>query len=396
MKSSFDRKHYFYADMPAGYQITQYFNPIASNGRIDYVVSEYLPYLKTQAKLSQKCSKKSTKLIQIQLEQDSGKSLHDTVNKRSLIDLNRAGVPLMEFVFEPNLSNADEAVSLISELIMILKAINVCTCKMEEGTLRVDANVSVRRDFGAKMGQRTEVKNLNSLTAISRAIDYEIRRQVDLIKHGHEVVKETRLFDAQAKVTQVMRDKEDTADYRFFPEPNLPPLVISEQLRDQIQKSLPSLPQDERIALEAKFPALNLMQINFLVQRTDVKNLFVDCIAIAQDIDYVTLFNVLAIEVCELLDELKLKSIAQTQLSPQLVIDCVNSYVTKRISIDHVIEAIKIAFNDQMANLDRLVGENNWVRINDEQEITKFVEFAIKQAPTISKQYAKKGSLAIT
>lgn len=268
--SMFDRKHYFYADLPAGYQITQQRAPLASNGKLTFYVAVHgvKPYAK------------DVRLHQLQLEQDSGKSLHDVyedryltksfilckssihsrpLNCRSLIDLNRAGVPLMELVFEPDLSNGEEAAALIKELILIFRATGVCSCRMEEGALRVDANISINKP-GEPLGIRTEVKNIGSVRGVANAVDYEIKRQIDLVEGGGIVRNETRSWDALSKRTVVMRDKEVLQDYRFMPEPNLPPLRLSmtdDQTSElisveRIRKHLPELPDQLRANLVAR------------------------------------------------------------------------------------------------------------------------------------------------
>jgi len=248
--SEFDRKHYFYADMPAGYQITQQRLPLASDGSLDFVV--YNPAVnKTPYQMK-------SAIKQLQLEQDSGKSLHDEVINGSLIDLNRAGVGLMEIVFEPDLSNGDEAVALVGELINILSVLQTCDCKMEEGSLRVDANVSVN-ETGGPLGTRTEIKNLNSLRSVARSIDYEIRRHIQILEANGRVVNETRGYDPQLKRTVSMRDKETKQDYRFMPEPNLPPLRLLQLGLEpsRLRSKIPTLPKEERRLIMDKYK-LNL------------------------------------------------------------------------------------------------------------------------------------------
>ncbi|KAG4071605.1 hypothetical protein HA402_011759 [Bradysia odoriphaga] len=243
--SMFDRKHYFYADLPAGYQITQQRAPLAKNGTLKFYV--------TVPGVSMKPYQKVSRLHQLQLEQDSGKSLHDAYENRTLIDLNRAGVGLIEFVFEPDLNNGEEAAALIKELVLILRATGVCSCHMNEGALRVDANISINR-HGDPLGVRTEVKNIGSVRGVAHAVDYEIQRQIDLVESGGRVHNETRSWDALSKKTVVMRDKEVLQDYRFMPEPNLPPLrlnIIDDQPSElisveRIRKSLPELPAQTR------------------------------------------------------------------------------------------------------------------------------------------------------
>nr|XP_057927793.1 glutamyl-tRNA(Gln) amidotransferase subunit B, mitochondrial [Doryrhamphus excisus]XP_057927801.1 glutamyl-tRNA(Gln) amidotransferase subunit B, mitochondrial [Doryrhamphus excisus]XP_057927807.1 glutamyl-tRNA(Gln) amidotransferase subunit B, mitochondrial [Doryrhamphus excisus] len=218
-KSLFDRKHYFYADLPAGYQITQQRRPIAVGGVLTYSLMG--------GKKRNQVVRKHVRVKQIQLEQDSGKSLHDDVHGQTLIDLNRAGVALMELVMEPDMKCGEEAAAAVRELQLILQALGTCQANMSEGQLRVDANVSVHRP-GQPLGVRTEVKNINSLRFLAKAIDYEIQRQVDVLQRGGCVQNQTRAYDSKSGTTVPLRDKEGLQDYRFMPEPNLPPLTVYE------------------------------------------------------------------------------------------------------------------------------------------------------------------------
>uniref|UniRef100_A0A3Q3VZ68 Glutamyl-tRNA amidotransferase subunit B n=1 Tax=Mola mola TaxID=94237 RepID=A0A3Q3VZ68_MOLML len=203
-KSLFDRKHYFYADLPAGYQITQQRQPTAVNGRLTYSFLEG----KKRSQVT-----KTVSIKQIQLEQDSGKSLHDDVRGQTLIDLNRAGVGLMELVMEPDMSCGEEAAAAVRELQLILQTLDTCQGNMSEGQLRVDANVSVHKP-GEPLGIRTEVKNINSIRYLAKAIDYEIQRQIDILQSGGRVQNETRAYDSKSGETVPMRDKEGLQDYR--------------------------------------------------------------------------------------------------------------------------------------------------------------------------------------
>ncbi|CAL8330375.1 unnamed protein product [Merluccius merluccius] len=249
-KSLFDRKHYFYADLPAGYQITQQRRAVAVDGRLVYSLLGGRKRSQVQTK--------TVRIKQIQLEQDSGKSLHDDQRCQTLIDLNRAGVGLMELVMEPDMSCGEEAAAAVRELQLILQALGTCQGNMSEGQLRVDANVSVHRP-GEALGVRTEVKNINSARFLSRAIDYEIQRQIEALERGEAVQNETRMYDSKSGHTIPMRDKEGLQDYRFMPEPNLPPLVVYEDRRsvpegagpgavvlEALRESLPELPSARR------------------------------------------------------------------------------------------------------------------------------------------------------
>lgn len=258
-KSLFDRKHYFYADLPAGYQITQQRLPIAASGHLTYSVCRG----KKQSQVA-----KTVRVKQIQLEQDSGKSLHDDLRAQTLIDLNRAGVGLLEVVLEPDLCCGEEAALAVRELQLILQALGTSQANMAEGQLRVDANISVHHP-GEALGVRTEVKNLNSLRFLARAIDCEIQRQITELENGGEILNETRSFDYKLGCTVPMRDKEGKQDYRFMPEPNLPPLVLHDSASlppgadpeqvvnvDQLRDRLPELPSATRERLVRQYGML--------------------------------------------------------------------------------------------------------------------------------------------
>ncbi|XP_031444756.1 glutamyl-tRNA(Gln) amidotransferase subunit B, mitochondrial isoform X1 [Phasianus colchicus] len=252
-KSLFDRKHYFYADLPAGYQITQQRVPIAVNGSLSYSLCK-------DNKMSQMVTK-TVRIKQIQLEQDSGKSLHDDARSQTLIDLNRAGVGLMEVVMEPDMCCGEEAAAAVRELQLILQTLGSSQAIMAEGQLRVDANISVHHP-GEPYGVRTEVKNINSIRFLAKAVDYEIQRQIKELESGGTVLNETRAFDSKLGCTVPMRDKEGKQDYRFMPEPNLPPLILYDAKSlpanvnhqqvvniDWIHERLPDLPSVKRAKL---------------------------------------------------------------------------------------------------------------------------------------------------
>ncbi|KAJ8271845.1 hypothetical protein COCON_G00107040 [Conger conger] len=244
-KSLFDRKHYFYADLPAGYQITQQRVPIAEGGTLQY--SHLIGHKQGQVVT------KSVRIKQIQLEQDSGKSLHDENRSQTFIDLNRAGVGLMELVMEPDMQCGEEAAAAVRELQLILQTLGTCQGNMAEGQLRVDANVSVHRP-GEPLGVRTEVKNINSARFLARAIDYEIERQMEVVGSGGTVLNETRAFDFKSGQTIPMRDKEGLQDYRFMPEPNLPPWwCTTVVLIDAVRERIPELPRATRARLVHAF-----------------------------------------------------------------------------------------------------------------------------------------------
>ena len=224
--SVFDRKNYFYPDLPQGYQISQYSDPIVVGGTVE------IPG-------------RTVRITRLHLEQDAGKSLHDRDPDRTLIDLNRSGVALMEIVSEPDLRSPEEAAEFLTRLRALLRWLGTCDGNMQEGSLRCDANVSVRKP-GAPLGTRTETKNLNSIRFLREAIEYEGRRQVRVIESGGKVVQETRLFDPDRGETRAMRTKEDAHDYRYFPDPDLLPLELDEAFIEDIRTSMPELPEAQR------------------------------------------------------------------------------------------------------------------------------------------------------
>ncbi len=232
--SVFDRKNYFYPDLPSGYQISQYKNPIVGEGEvfIDLKDGETV----------------RVGIERLHMEQDAGKSLHDQHPDHSYVDLNRAGVALMEIVTRPDMRSSEEAAAFLKKLRAIVRYLGTCDGNMDEGSMRADVNVSVRKP-GGPLGTRCEIKNVNSMRFIAQAVEYEARRQVDLIEDGGTVRQETRLFDARAGETRPMRSKEEAHDYRYFPDPDLMPLVLDEAWVREIEKSLPELPDEKKARL---------------------------------------------------------------------------------------------------------------------------------------------------
>ncbi|WP_270934800.1 Asp-tRNA(Asn)/Glu-tRNA(Gln) amidotransferase subunit GatB [Falsiroseomonas oryzae] len=237
--SRFDRKNYFYADLPQGYQISQYAHPIVGEGAVEIELTDG--------------TKKTVGITRLHLEQDAGKSLHDQHPTKSFIDLNRSGVALMEIVSEPDMRSPEEAGAYLTKLRQILRYLGTCDGNMDEGSMRADVNVSVRK-AGESYRTRCEVKNVNSVKFVMQAVEAEARRQIEVWESGGTVEQETRLFDTQRGVTRSMRSKEDAHDYRYFPEPDLPPLVLEKSWVEQLKASLPELPDARR----ARYVAMGL------------------------------------------------------------------------------------------------------------------------------------------
>ena len=257
--SRFDRKNYFYADLPQGYQISQLYHPIVGEGAIEVTLNEKDPDSPT----------KKIGIERIHVEQDAGKLMHDQHPTMSFVDLNRSGVALMEIVSRPDISSPQEAGAYLKKLRSILRYVGSCDGNMEQGSMRADVNVSVRRP-GGELGTRTETKNVNSIRFMMQAIEYEAQRQVDLIESGGAVVQETRLFDPNKMETRSMRSKEDAHDYRYFPDPDLLPVELDDAFLEECRASLPELPDAKR----ARYEALGLTAYNAAVLTAEAETAF--------------------------------------------------------------------------------------------------------------------------
>ena len=252
--SVFDRKNYFYADLPQGYQISQFKHPIVGEGEVQIELADGSSHI--------------IGIERLHLEQDAGKSLHDQHPSKSYIDLNRSGVALMEIVSKPEMHSAEQAAAYIKKLRSILRYLGTCDGNMEEGSLRADVNVSVRKP-GERLGTRTETKNLNSIRFIMQTIDYEVQRQIELIEDGGAVTQETRLFDTTTGMTRTMRGKEDAHDYRYFPDPDLLPLNFDDAFIADLKKDMPELPDEIKSRMVTEY-GLSSYDANVLTEEKEV------------------------------------------------------------------------------------------------------------------------------
>ncbi len=268
--SRFDRKNYFYADLPQGYQISQLYHPIVGEGEIEVTLNEKDPDSPT----------KKIGIERIHVEQDAGKLMHDQHPTMSFVDLNRSGVALMEIVSRPDISSPQEAGAYLKKLRSILRYVGSCDGNMEQGSMRADVNVSVRKP-GGELGTRTETKNVNSIRFMMQAIEYEAQRQVDLIENGGAVVQETRLFDPNKMETRSMRSKEDAHDYRYFPDPDLLPVELDDAFLEECRASLPELPDAKR----ARYEAMGLTAYNAAVLTAEAETAFWFEDLLAQGVD---------------------------------------------------------------------------------------------------------------
>lgn len=262
-KNYFARKNYFYPDLPKGYQISQHTTPICKNGFVKIKTAE---------------GEKHIRLNRIHMEEDAGKSLHDVDDKNTAIDYNRAGTPLIEIVTEPDIRSSEEAFAYVSELRKLVRYLNVCDGNMEEGSLRCDANISVRKKGDEKLGTKVEVKNLNSIRNIKRAIDFEAQRLIKKIETGEPIKQQTRSFDANNGTTFAIRDKEDAEDYRYFPDPDLTPFDLQDDFINEIKNSIPALPA-QRMALYISQYQLPEYDAQVLTDEKDFSDYFEQIIA---------------------------------------------------------------------------------------------------------------------
>ena len=253
-RSVFDRKNYFYADLPQGYQISQFKDPIVGEGKVI---------------LDMPNGQKEVGIERLHLEQDAGKSIHDLDPQNTFVDLNRSGVALMEIVSKPDLRSPDEVNAYIKKLRSIMRYLGTCDGNMQEGSLRADVNVSVRPKGSKEFGTRCEIKNVNSIKFMQMAIEYEANRQVDLMEEGKTIDQETRLFDTKKNETRSMRSKEDAHDYRYFPDPDLLPLNLEQKLIDDLKKSLPELPDKKKERFIKEY-GLNAYEANVLVSEKEI------------------------------------------------------------------------------------------------------------------------------
>jgi aspartyl-tRNA(Asn)/glutamyl-tRNA(Gln) amidotransferase subunit B len=258
LKSRLARKNYFYPDLPKGYQISQYEEPICFNGYVDVEV-----YGKS----------KRIRLTRIHIEEDAGKSIHDLPGDSSLVDLNRAGVPLLEIVTEPDIRSAEEAVNYLRTLRTMLQYLGICDGNMEEGSFRCDANISIRPECTNSLGTKTELKNLNSFKAVEKSLEYEIQRHIQTLRGGEKLIQETRLWDPDREATRSMRNKESAHDYRYFPDPDLLPIIVKDDWIAEIKRSLPELSETRKARFIEQYK-LSVYDAELLTSRRDIADYF--------------------------------------------------------------------------------------------------------------------------
>ena len=359
-KSVFDRKNYFYADLPQGYQISQYKNPIVGEGSVI---------------LDMPSGEKTITIERLHLEQDAGKSIHDIDPQSTLVDLNRSGVALMEIVSKPDLRSLDEVNLYVKKLRSIMRYLGTCDGNMQEGSLRADVNVSVRKKGTKELGTRCEIKNVNSIKFMQMAIDYEANRQVDVIENGGSIDQETRLFDIKKNETRSMRTKEDAHDYRYFPDPDLLPLELDDNFINDIKKSIPELPDEKKKRFIEKFK-LSPYEANILVSDIETSKYFED---VSKNSDVKLATNWITGELFALLNEKNLEitdsPISSNNLA-KLVLLIKNGTISGKIA-KTIFEIM--AEGDKDPN--QIVEEKGLRQQSDPKELEKIIDKVILENP---------------
>ena len=354
--SIFDRKNYFYADLPAGYQISQYKNPIVGEGS----VTLDMPY--------------GTKVVGIErlhLEQDAGKSIHDLSPDNTYVDLNRSGVALMEIVSKPDLRSPDEVNSYVKKLRTIMRYLGTCDGNMQEGSLRADVNVSVRKKGEKKFGTRCEIKNVNSIRFMEMAIESEAKRQVEILESGKKINQETRLFDTKKNETRSMRSKEEAHDYRYFPDPDLLPLEIEQSFVDNLKKNLPELPDQKKDRFIKDFK-ISPYEANVLVSDNNISLYFEDVI---KNSDIKLAKNWIIVELFAVLNKKNL-DIKNSPVSSKNLAKLINSISSGEISGKIAKQVFEVMVNTG-DDPSKIIKEKGLKQQSDPKELEKIVKIVL-------------------
>ena len=358
--SLFDRKNYFYPDLPKGYQITQMELPIVSGGKVEIEIEG---------------AKKIINLTRAHLEEDAGKSIHEGMAGTG-VDLNRAGTPLLEIVSEPEISSAKEAVAYMKALHQIVTFLDVSDGNMSQGSLRCDANVSVRKKGDKKLGTRTEIKNINSFRFIEKAINYEIERQIDVIESGESVTQETRLYDSIKNETRPMRSKEFANDYRYFPDPDLLPVMISDEEIEEIKATFPEMPKDKFIRYQSEFK-IPENDAQIISSSKNLATFFEECMENAKDPKLLS--NIMIGDISSLLNKENIE-ITDSKLSTKNVSELVN-LVTEGVISGKIAKTVLEETWDSGLSPIEIVESSGLKQIDDDDEIERIIDQIISEHP---------------
>jgi len=366
-RNVFARKNYFYPDLPKGYQITQYESPLCSKGALEFLLGG---------------GRRTVGITRIHMEEDAGKLIHDELAPVSYVDYNRAGVPLLEIVSEPDIASSDEAVAYLKALRQLLIYLEICDGNMEAGSLRCDANVSLKVQGSPVFGTRTEVKNINSFKYVQRALEYEIERQRGILDAGGTVVQETRLWDAQTGVTRSMRSKEESHDYRYFPEPDLIPLMVDQAWIEQMRGTLPELPLARRARFMAQY-GLKSYDAEILTLTKAMADYFEECVQL-----YDAPKEICNWIMTEVLRVLKEEDLANLRITPAMLTDLIKSVRNGIITA----ASAKEVFEEMSAtgsSPGEIIAIRGLTQISDETELRELIRAAIDANPNQVAAYRK-------
>ena len=372
-RSVFARKNYFYPDLPKGYQISQYEIPVVKGGGIRIVTDGH---------------EKTVRLTRAHLEEDAGKSLHEDFHGMTGIDLNRAGTPLLEIVSEPDMRSAAEAVAYAKTLHALVRWIGICDGNMQEGSFRCDANVSVRLAGSDRLGTRTETKNLNSFRFLQQAIEFEIRRQIELIEDGGAVVQETRLYDPDRSETRSMRSKEDAQDYRYFPDPDLPPLVIDKVWIERVRKEMPELPEAKRQRFARDY-RLSDYDARLLTENQETAVYFEEALAVLDTDDAPTgakhIANLVMGDIAAALNRGNL-TIDRSPVTPRSLAGLARRMADSTLSSKMAKDVFAAMWAGE-GDADAIIAQRGMTQISDEGAIAKLVDDVLATNPQIVDEF---------
>ena len=371
----FDRKNYFYPDNPQNYQISQLYLPICRDGKVE---------IETEA------GKKFVGIHEIHMEEDAGKLIHDEWEDCSLVDYNRSGVPLIEIVSEPDMRSADEVIAYLEKLRMAIQYLGASDCKLQEGSMRADVNLSIREVGAKEFGTRTEMKNLNSFKAIARAIEGETERQIDLIESGEKVIQETRRWDDNKGESYAMRSKEDAQDYRYFPDPDLVPISLTEEYLEEIRKRQPEFREAKMLRYKEEFD-LPEYDIDIITASKHMADLFEATVALGSQPKKVS--NWLMVETLRLLKENGLDA-EDIRFSPENLSNLIRMTDAKEINSSVAKEVFEAMFKENV-DPEAYVEEKGLKTVNDEGALRKTVEQVIAENPQSVEDYRNGKEKAI-
>ena len=374
-KCKFDRKNYFYPDLPKAYQVSQLYLPICRNGHIDIEVNGM---------------QKSIGIHEIHMEEDAGKLVHDPWDDCTLVDYNRCGVPLIEIVSEPDMRSAEEVIAYLEKLKLILQYLGVSDCKMQEGSMRADINLSVREVGAAEFGTRTEMKNMNSFKAIARAVEGERKRQIEQLSYGKKIVQETRRWDDNKDTSFAMRSKEDAQDYRYFPEPDLVPIEIDDAWYDQVKAGIPEL-RDAKMARYKEEYDIPEYDIAIITGSKKMADIFEETVAICHNPKKVS--NWLMVETMRLLKEKEMEP-EDLSFSPKNLAALIDMVEAKKINGTVAKEVFEKIFTDDVSP-EEYVEENGLGTVSDTGALREVIERVIAENPQSVADYRSGKTKAI-